>query len=109
MPQRDVGEMPAMSSPQAVSSPKARTYVVPMTADASAAQVAMMQKKQLLMSHADHIDHIDDAHDKAETAFEMAADAQERLSLTMQDLVQNQGVMYLLIACFIIMFIFLMR
>jgi hypothetical protein len=69
------------------------TYVVPMTPAASAAQVAMMQNRQRL----------DDAHDKAENAFEMAADAQEQLSLNMQ----NQGVMFLLIACFIIMFIYL--
>lgn len=86
------------------------TYVVPMTPAASAAQVAMMQNRQRLMSHAHHIEHaVDDAHDKAENAFEMAADAQEKLSLNMQNLLQNQGVMFLLIACFIILFIFLMR
>lgn len=86
------------------------TYVVPMTPAASAAQVAMMQNKQRFMSYADHIEHaVDDAHDKAENAFEMAADAQEQLSLNMQNLLQNQGVMFLLIACFIILLIFLIR
>jgi hypothetical protein len=102
MPQRYVGSrMPHV------------TYVVPMTPAASAAQVAMMQNKQRFMSQvsqAERIEHaVEDAHDKAETAFEMAADAQEQLSINIQNLLQNQGVMFLLIACFIIMFIFLMR
>ena len=99
MPQRYVGstKMPRV------------TYIVPMTPAASAAQVAMMQNRQRLMSHAEHIEHaIDDAHDKAENAFEMASDAQEQLSSNKQDLLQNQGVMFLLIACFIILFIYLM-
>lgn len=97
MPQRYVGSsrMPRV------------TYVVPMTPAASAAQVAMMQNRQQLMSRAEHA--VDDAHDKAENAFEMAANAQEQLSLNMQNLLQNQGVMFLLIACFIILFIFIMR
>ena len=97
MPQRYVGSsrMPRV------------TYVVPMTPAASAAQVAMMQNRQQLMSRAEHA--VDDAHDKAENAFEMAANAQEQLSLNMQNLFQNQGVMFLLIACFIILFIFIMR
>jgi hypothetical protein len=77
-----------------------------MTPAASAAQVAMMQNRHQLMSQAERIEHaVDNAHDKAETAFEMAADAQEKISLNKQ----NQGVMFLLIACFIILFIFLMR
>ena len=80
------------------------TYVVPMTPAASAAQVAMMQNRQRLMSRAEQIEQaVDDAHDKAENAFEMAADAQEQLSF------QSQGIMFLLIACFIILFIYLMR
>lgn len=97
MPQRYVGSsrMPRV------------TYVVPMTPAASAAQVAMMQNRQQLMSRAEHA--VDDAHDKAENAFEMAANTQEQLSLNMQNLLQNQGVMFLLIACFIILFIFIMR
>ena len=97
MPQRYVGSsrMPRV------------TYVVPMTPAASAPQVAMMQNRQQLMSRAEHA--VDDAHDKAENAFEMAANAQEQLSLNMQNLLQNQGVMFLLIACFIILFIFIMR
>lgn len=86
------------------------TYVVPMTPAASAAQVAMMQTKQRHMLRHEQIEHaVDEAHDKAENAFEMAADAQEQLSLNMQNLLQNQGVMFLLIACFIILFIFLTR
>jgi len=86
------------------------SYVVPMTPAASAAQVAMMQNRQHMLSHAEQIEHaVDDAHDKAENAFEMAADAQEQLNSNMQNLMQNQGVMFLLIACFIILFIFLMR
>lgn len=95
MPQRYAGQrMPRV------------TYVVPMTPAASAAQVAMMQNKRL-MSHAEQIEHaVDDAHDKAENAFEMAADAQEQLT---QNFLQNQGLMFLLIAGFIILFIFLMR
>ena len=85
-------------------SPRGVTYVVPMT---PAASVAMMQNRQRLMSHAEQIEHaIDDAHDKADNAFEMAADAQEQLN---QNLLQNQGAMFLLIACFIILFIFLVR
>lgn len=84
------------------------TYIVPMTAAASAAQVAMMQNRERFMSHAEQIEHaVDDAHDKAENALEMAADAQEQLSLNTQNLLQNQGVMFLLIACFIILFIFM--
>lgn len=94
MPQSYVGSRPRV------------TYVVPMTPAASAAQVAMMQNRHQLMSQAERIEHaVDNAHDKAETAFEMAADAQEKISLNKQ----NQGVMFLLIACFIILFIFLMR
>lgn len=89
------------------------TYVVPMTPAASAAQVAMMQnRQQQLMSqaHVERIEHaVDDAHHKAENAIEMAATSQEQLSLNMQNLLQNQGVMFLLIACFIILFIFLVR
>ncbi len=87
------------------------TYVVPMTPAASAAQVAMMQNRQRMsQTQTEHIENvIDDAHDKAENAFEMAADAQEQLSLNLQNVMQNQGVMFLLIACFIIMFIFLIR
>lgn len=85
------------------------TYVVPMTPAASAAQVAMMQNRHRMSQH-EQIEHaVEDAHDKAENAFEMAADAQEQLSLNMQNLLQNQGVMFLLIACFIILFISLIR
>lgn len=83
------------------------TYVVPMTPAASAAQVAMMQNRQRLMSRAEQIEHaLDDAHDKAENAFEMAADAQEQLT---KNIYQSQGVMYLLIAFFIILVLFIMR
>lgn len=97
MPQRDVGS-------------RSVTYVVPMTPAASAAQVTMMQNRQRFMSSAEQIEHaVDDAHDKAENAFEMAADAQEQLYSNTQNLIQNQGVMFLLIACFIILFIFLMQ
>ena len=98
MPQRFVGsaEMPRV------------TYVVPMTPAASAAQVAMMQNRQRLMSHAEQIEHaVDDAHDKAENAFEMAADRARRRRRPRQGRMQNQGVMFLLIACFIILLIYL--
>lgn len=80
------------------------TYVVPMTPVASAAQVAMMQNRQQMQEHTKQA--VDDAHDKAYTAFEMAAEAQEQLSM---NLLQNQGMMYLIIAVFIIILIFLMR
>jgi len=84
-----------------------RVTYVPMTPAASAAQVAMMQNRHRQHEQIEHA--VEDAHDKAENAFEMAADAQEQLSLNMQNLLQNQGVMFLLIACFIILFIFLIR
>jgi hypothetical protein len=86
------------------------TYIVPMTPAASVAQVAMMENKNRLMSHAHEINHaVDEAHDKAENAFEMAADAQEQITASMDTVLQNQGIMFLLIACFIIMFMYIMQ
>lgn len=80
------------------------TYVVPMTPAASAAQVAMMQNRHLV-SRAHHA--MDEVHDKADRALDLAADAQEQINTNAQNRLQNQGVMFLLIACFIIMFIIL--
>lgn len=78
------------------------TYVVPMTPDASVAQVVMMQNRQRLMSSAEHIDHDIDA--VAKSAMDMASEAQYQLS---QNLLSNQGVMFLVIALFIAFFIFM--
>jgi hypothetical protein len=81
------------------------TYVVPMTPDASVAQVVMMQNRQRLMSRAEHIDHdIDTANYMAKSAMDAASEAQYQLS---QNLLSNQGVMFLVIALFIAFFIFM--
>jgi hypothetical protein len=93
------------------------TYIVPMTPAASAAQVALMQNQNQMqmnqmqdqmkngMKHNYEIEHaVDDANEKADTAFEIAAHTQEQID---EHLGQNQGIMFLLIASFLILFIFL--
>lgn len=96
MPQRYIG---STKMPNA-------TYVVPMTPAASAAQVAMMQNKHRLMSHAnstedneDHLeDHLEDINRKSDNAL-------EQVEKTKKIMYMNQGFILLLIACFIILYL----
>ena len=85
------------------------TYFVPMTPAASTAQVAMMQNRQL-MSQAEHIQNaVDEGNNKAENAISIASEVQREQIDLRQGFLKNQGMIFLIIAIIIILFLFFMR
>lgn len=87
------------------------TYVVPMTPADSAAQVAIMQNQnRQALYQAGQLEHaIEDAQAKAAFASEAADAANAKVDTTIENVLQNQGIMFLLLACFIVLFIYMMR
>jgi L-alanine-DL-glutamate epimerase-like enolase superfamily enzyme len=88
--------------------PPRATYVVPMTEEASIRQVEMMQNANRIGSNMNS-KLLANVRDKADDAFDIAVDAHDRLSANMQTLVQCQGIVFLLVACFIIALIYIVK
>ncbi|TFH07025.1 MAG: hypothetical protein E4H07_09590 [Nitrosomonadales bacterium] len=74
-------------------------YVVPMTPGASAAQVAMAQNRNRLMRTEQIEQAVDDATNKADEALGVVTE--------IKNILTSQVMMFILIALFIIMFIYM--
>lgn len=86
------------------------TFVVPMTPEASAAQIAMLQNRHHMFSTWNHLENeIDTARDKASDAYRLAMHTQEQVDQSNKNLMHNQVVMFLLVAVFVVFFIYMMR
>ena len=86
------------------------TYTVPMTAPASAAQVAMMQDRQRLMSQADQLaQSVGQADVKAQKAYMKAQNAYSLAASAESINLESRGLMFTILAAILIGILFFMK